>query len=434
MAGISARPQGACIKCITRDALIPCASCIGRLPDDMPATSICSDCAKDPLACSTFGSVDSAATPPAYTCTSCARAQAILTSKDAVSTFVAPSPEKFLSMASVFTPWLFVIMKASTEAKRTALSILKRENLDTETAVASALAGDISRSHAITKLLAQQTDSTLDSRVKSLGKNALEMFARQHMPHIKFKDLLTPSRGGSVERSLTHFRTFESHVDPLVRALAAERVFILKEVIKAYIPTTSRKTTAPRYLSVEALSLTLCMFRRLSREIKDAASAPSESGAIFQEQYGHLMMTSSVDVMALAQIGSSASRHPASPPASQQASSSSQLPSPSPTKPPKRQLPQPRADPKNKRVKQAQPEAPYDCIATPTTRDEARRIISQAPKGPLGFCRNCYLLLKGKIQHTLPECAAAGNECVIPCFLPACGGSCHFKKDCPNKK
>ena len=176
------RPKGACVKCVSRQDLVPCSGCAARLPEDLPLVHICLSCGKDPVSCVSFGSVDMSPSLQTFVCISCSRNNAAEMSKSVVSPFTVPTPDRFISLAEVHAPFMFVIMRAGPEAKRTALSVIKREFLDTETAIASALAGDVRKSQAITSLLAQQNDASSDPRVKSLSKGALEIFARQHMP------------------------------------------------------------------------------------------------------------------------------------------------------------------------------------------------------------------------------------------------------------
>ena len=408
--GLMTHPAGFCCKCISRDDLLACTPCADKVPADCPLVSICKLCARDPVACASFGSIDAAAA--VFTCTSCARAAAILASKSAITPLSLPSPERFITLAEAHTPWMFSLLSATADAKRTALSILKREHTDRESAVACAIAADVSKSQAITTLMAQQGDPSVDPKVKAISKNAIDIFARQHLPHIKFRNLLDPQHGGSMERALTHFRSFDAHAEPLVRALAAERLFILKEIIKAHLPPPSRKAGEHRVVPSEALLLGLFVLRRLSREVKDAAAAPSEASTLFAEYYGSIVSTACVDLVAV--------RAPAPSPVGTHSHADATLGTTAPKA--------------SKRSRHDAKRTPFPCVDTPASLEEARRILDDAGNEYLGFCRNCYLALRGKVKHPLRECKALKHPCLLKCSTELCNGATHWRADCPNLK
>ena len=225
----------------------------------------------------------------------------------------------------------------------------------------------------------------------------------------KYKDMLCPSRGGSIERALTHFRTFEGHPDPLVRALASERLFILKELIRQFMPSAHKSSSSgPRTLPNHALETARLLLRRLSRDIKDAAAAPCESAALFSEHYGHLLTSTCVDMLS--------NVDPA--PASSAPGASNKRPAPATSTSAKKSALAP----------------PFECVDVPASVEEARDILARGRGATLGFCRNCFLLLKGKVVHTLSECAALGNECVVSCQNPKCKRAKHWRSACPFSK
>ena len=152
------------------------------------------------------------------------------------------------------------------------------------------------------------------------------------------------------------------------------------------------------------------IFRRLGGEIKDAAAAPSESSALFAEHYGNMLTAACVDVM------SSQGRLPSS------------APSPAAPAPPKR--PSQQVVPA-KRAR-TDPPKPFECVDVPTSTEEAKRILRAAGRRSLGFCRNCYYALRGKINHSLVACANEGNHCLVSCPNPKCNRAVHWRDACPH--
>ena len=288
-------------------------------------------------------------------------------------------------------------MRASPESKRSALSILKRECLECETAIANALAGDVTKSQAITKLLSHTTDDDADPKVRAHAKGALDVYARQSMPHVRHKDLLDPALGGSMEKACMHYRSFENHAEALVRALAAERLFVLQHISKQFLPLNKRQSS-PRVLPNEALLVARHILRRLSRDIKDATLGFNASSALFADHYGSFMVSSCVDIMS--------SRPPNDRSSGKRPSSNDHQPS---AKKPKNAVSFPDA---------------------PSSSAEALRLLSKGNQNtPLGFCKNCYVSLYGKQPHKLTECP---QPCALPCPKPKRGRKVHWKKDCPN--
>ena len=177
---------------------------------------------------------------------------------------------------------------------------MKREHTGRESAAAcAAIAADVSKSQANTPLIDQQGHPCVAPKAKASSKNAIDIFVRQHLPLIKFRDLLAPLRGGPMKRALTHLRSLDAHAEPLVRALAAEPPFLLRGIIKANLPPHSRKAGEHRVAPSMALLLGLFALLRLSREANDADAAPSEASTLFLEYYGSIASTAFVDLVAV---------------------------------------------------------------------------------------------------------------------------------------
>ena len=107
---------------------------------------------------------------------------------------------------------------------------------------------------------------------------------------MKYKYLLA-SGVRSMGKALEYFRRAATQSgDPLVRAVAQERVFIRETMRVLFAPyCPPGKNLAPPAIRQEGLTQTLALLRPLSRMVQDAARVETPAIRVFDACYGYLL-------------------------------------------------------------------------------------------------------------------------------------------------
>ena len=95
----------------------------------------------------------------------------------------------------------------------------------------------------------------------------------------------------SIDKALEYLRRVVAQSDdPLVRAVAQERVFICETMRVLFTPyCPPGKNLAPPAIRPEGLTQTLALLRSLSRMVKDAARVAAPAIRVFDARYGYLL-------------------------------------------------------------------------------------------------------------------------------------------------
>ena len=362
-----------------------------------------------------------------------------------------PGSRRFLSLLrSVATshPWYLKIARASPDDHLAAHYKLKRRQdfTSTERELAHALAN-----HDPTGALVL---SNLGSGTSPLHTKVIEAFVTSKCPAIKYKHLLLPQYGGSMDRARRHFQELMSSPDPLVAALASERDFLCAFVEKQQVPL-HKKSGKGLMPSIEtpyhALVSLRFAFKALSVRIKRAAALNEDDLILFRAWYSDVFaMAHSHTMNRFAMSAAEAWRQPLAAPVES-------------TRGPKRMAPDaspaPRSDNATTKKSKSNPVDNYRSVNIKSqdgvafrvpdfaakwfrnniTKKQARQIFeANSPKNGgvfrsafMKICKNCWFSGRGAWGHTLTQCQKQNYPCGITC--PKCQGI-HWEKDCPAKR
>ena len=131
-----------------------------------------------------------------------------------------------------------------------------------------------------------------------LRKRAMDAFVASKCPSVKYKNLLLPERGGSLDKARRHFQEQMGNPDKLVAALAAERDFLCDYVEKQVTPPQKKghKHSLPALnMPVHGLIWLRFIFKSLSQRIKRAAARNEAATLLVKSWYAdHLAVAYSM--------------------------------------------------------------------------------------------------------------------------------------------
>ena len=341
-------------------------------------------------------------------------------------------PEVVLQVA----PWYPVILEASLEEKAASLRAIKYVLPSREQSFAEALMSQQDGQHLVNLMAVNlsHSPSASPSELNAFTKKVLESAAQKYGVHRKYADLLLPEKGGGLAVARDHFRSvLTQKSSPLTVAMCHERLFILDEVANRYTPAPklSKKVSPPVVCRREGLVLCLSLFRTLSREIKNASQAPSDSSAVFDAMYTSRILRAWNRPAAIAGHQDVPSQQQRASPGqakvckeddgSRDVPTSGNAPRGS-KRPSNPGLKGPSGSKLPKSSQLVNPVVPFARPAPASNR--------QAP------CPNC-LRAGTKVFHSLSVCHFLGNTCRIPCGAKksdnsVCDGV-HWRAACPHK-
>ena len=391
-----------------------------------------------------------------FLCNPCVKFEERKKQEELFQSLKGPSSEKILMKISTKFPWALTIAQASPDELLDALQTCKRKLSGCRTI--SALADNLANSNSQAALLLQNLKETGGGGVDSnstLVTRTLRTFVKNQCPSIKYKSLLLPP-DGSIHRATRHFQDMLKVEDPLVAALAQERIFLCEWAESNFRPTQSEKQRR-KGVSLEvpefALRILRCTFKSLSTKIKNAASKDEDSEMMVKAWYAdHINWATTWALMGLS---------PAPPthyPQQQQQQHQQR---------PKREIlaitahgepRQPEFPPKGSgkkskfsggekgnyeqqaKVPRFAPPAPMvtatfdeNSIDKSGGNEAIAKTFAADPEKARAFwrenCRNCFLGGKGFVKHSLFECQKSGNKCLLLCTK--CKTATHWINQCP---
>ena len=433
-----------CMSCGTGDSLHQCGTCKDRLKNTGSGQALCEACITKPDDLGMFGAMPKDAAM-GFVCTPCIKHLERIEQEKLFQHLKGPSSEKILRMVSAKFPWALVIAQASPEELLDGLQFCKRKLSGHRTV--AALAESLANSNSHAALLIQQMGQNLAGPANanaSLATRALRTFVKNQCPSIKYKTLLLPP-SGSIHKATRHFQDMLKVEDPLVVALAQERLFLCEWVESAYRPVTSEKQRR-KGESPEVPEFALCIlrgtFKSLSVKIKNGASQDQEADMMVKAWYADhiswattwaMMEKRAPQLLAITAYGEPS--QPTYPPHGVKGSGKKgkdaskkngwmQKPEWGNTfEPPAKQS---RMEPPS-----TQPSF-QDLLKGSDKTDSVPKMFKLYPAETKeffrGVCRNCFTAGKGQVKHTLFDCQKLGNACVIRCAR--CKEANHWTNHC----
>ena len=275
------KPASDCGNCGADTNLTSCSTCSLRFQNKGTSQGICAQC---------ITALGAVLPEGKYTCAPC---KDFLKKKkqEALLVKLAPSdPRDLLRTASQDQSWVFVIAQASPEAIAEGIKTLKRK-LNGHKTVAS-LAESLSTNDPQAGLvLGQLAASFTDASKEKLATNVLTAFVNSKCATTKFKTLLLPP-SGSLHVCIRHLQDLLGMEDPLVVALAEERIWICRFFETYYRPplnAVQKKKGEVFDLPLPALQLLRATFKSMSHKAKCAAQLCDSDLHLFKALYGEHM-------------------------------------------------------------------------------------------------------------------------------------------------
>ena len=209
-----------CISCGATEDLNQCGVCTQRLGEKGHSLAICKTCQLDSNAVESVGKLlDAGATSQAdFVCRPCLLHQKRQRDEALLQAVGGPAPVEILKTIAASNAWYLAIRRASPDEMLTALNKLKRRT--DFSATASDLAAGLASKEVLPALLLQ---SMAKEKADPLCQRALESYVTSKCPSIKYKYLLLPELGGSLDKARRHFSEQAGNPDGLVAAMAQER-------------------------------------------------------------------------------------------------------------------------------------------------------------------------------------------------------------------
>jgi len=429
------------MACGAGEALHHCKTCKDRLKNLGCGQALCEACIAKPDDLGMFGAKPEGGAM-GFVCTACIKHLERREQEKLFQELKGPSSEKILRTVSAKFPWALSIAQASPEELLDALQFCKRKLSGHRTV--AALAENLANTNSHAALLIQQMGQNLAGAAQPntcLASRALRTFVKNQCPSIKYKALLLPPNG-SIHKATRHFQDMLKVEDPLVVALAQERLFLCDWAESAYRPVTSerqrRKGEFPEVPEF-ALRILRCTLKSLSVKIKNAASKDQEAEMMVKAWYAdHIswattwaMMEKASSATLLAITANGEPRQPAYPPHNtnkgfgKRGKDSGKDPNwnQKPGEPP---VKQPRMEPPSDKPS-------WDTLIKGTDKAESVNLMYRFhPEASQKFwreiCRNCFMAGKGQVKHNFFECQKLGNPCVMRCAK--CKAGNHWTNQC----
>ena len=422
--------------------------------------AICSTCQGDNNLVESVGKLmmSADASSADFVCRPCMLHQQRQRDEALLQTVGGPGPVEILKTIAASNAWYLAIRRASPEEMLTALNRLKRRTDFSSTA--NELAAGLASKEVLPALLLQ---TMAKEKADPLCQRALESYVTSKCPSIKYKYLLLPELGGSLDKARRHFSEQATNPDALVAALAQERLFLMDWITKQSTPAQKKKerhSLGVPDAPYEPTEWLYCTYKSLSIKIKCTAARNDAATLLIKNWYldtlvvAHNLMSRRVVRSAAAAMSSSSSASfyagPVQEPAAKKARAVSPATTPGPLG----------GNSKGKgknmtRAEQKREAAPFETAMdynrvpdvikafirpglNVTQANKALREAFHADKNALYLifyhcCRNCWAAGKGWVKHSLAQCRQSGNPCSLQC--PMCGnGQLHWAEQCPKKR
>ena len=275
-----------CRNCGAEQHLIQCHVCSDRLKEKGTSLALCKTCIENPTTLAAHGKRVKEGDSVHLHCSSCVAYLERLEQEKLFQRLKGPDPDQILRIVTQKFPWALTIANATPEDQLEALQFLKRQLSGHRTV--QALAETLAASNHNAALLIHQLGSTIASGSSdSINNKVLRTFVKKQCPTIKYKTLLMPP-GGSIYKATRHFQDMLKVEDPLVAAMAEERLFLIERFEAMYRPQTSsrkRKVSEREEMPEAALHLLRSTFKSISNKIKSAASIDDEANTMLRMWY-----------------------------------------------------------------------------------------------------------------------------------------------------
>ena len=452
-----------CISCGVDAQLLQCATCKLRLKDKGSSVALCTKCAGDVPILSAFGTAVQSDSGTLFTCRSCVMFKERQQQELLFQKLKGPDPETILRMVAAKFPWSLVIAKAAPDEIMEGLQFLKRRLSGHRTiqALAESMATQNTQAALMLQQMAQSSKPNIDD--SSLSNKVLRTFVKNQCPSIKYKSLLLPPHG-SIYKAVRHFQDMLKVEDPLVVALAQERLLLCEWMELQFRPVCSdknKKRLDPPEMPFQALNILRLTFKSLSNKVKTAALRDEDANLMIKFAYAeHFEWANSLAIMSTANLVTSSLPGPSNPFNSKGKGGKEFSKDPSKDYKGGKQLaltynPEPfrsgdgQGPSKHRRTDSAftNIQVGSQSISIPSEfKDEFDKIArsSRAPYDVSGpncvlwqrqldplwrvACRNCWAAGQGFKEHTLGQCSQMGNKCFLMC--PKCKQGKHWASTC----
>ena len=214
-----------------------CLKCADRLKNKGIITAICKSCFDDDQLLDAVGvrAASGSASSDAFHCRPCAIFVKRALDEQLIDSVGGMQPRDILKTVAQTAPWFLTLRRAEPDKLLSALNKLKRRT--DFNATSTELANGLAARDALPALLLHSFSSGSSD---PLCQRALETYVTSKCPSIKFKTLLLAEHGGSMDKARRHFTDQSVNPDPLVAALAMERLFLWNWVEKQCTPVPKR--------------------------------------------------------------------------------------------------------------------------------------------------------------------------------------------------
>ena len=192
-------------SCIVRgvaQTLTQCDGCAGRHNNTGYSIAVCSSCKADDvmLVAAWKFLKDDVQKTSSFRCNPCLHADKHQKQGALLKAVGGSSPTDILRSVAATAPWFLVLKQASNDELLTALMKVKRRMDFTSTA--QELADSLAANDAKAAVLVH---TAAISSAESLTRKAMNACVSSKCPSMKCRDLLLPSRGGSLDKAKHHF-------------------------------------------------------------------------------------------------------------------------------------------------------------------------------------------------------------------------------------
>ena len=428
-----------CLSCGGDDNLQQCGTCKERLKDIGVCQALCQKCLDTTDELIMYDKKDDAG----FICNPCVKYHQRKEQEEFFQTLEGPTSEKIIRTVSSKFPWALSIAQASPDELLDALQFCKRKLSGHRTV--AALADNLANSNSHAALLIQNLGGNLAAGTSpnaTLASRTLRTFVKNQCLSIKYKTLLLPPHG-SIHKATRHFQEMLKVEDPLVVALAQERIFLCEWAESNFRPTISekqrRKGDTPETPEF-ALRILRCIFKSLSSKIKNAASKDEDTDIMIKAWYA--------DHITWATTWAAMDKPAASTMLPFSANGESRQQEQFPKGGGKRHKAKDGGKGSKTDVASAEPptktprldrgasfgQFSFDELLNTKTpgQDIVAKMFQLYPDKAKEFwkenCRNCLIAGKGLVKHTFYECQKLGNPCVMRCVK--CRQGNHWASEC----
>ena len=363
--------------------------------------------------------------PPTICCRMCLEAEAgHVSSRYASSLAMRSDSTAFAKLATSKFPWLLVLHDSTHSEKLAALRKLKfvfpAHFDDSDAGLLVASNTDVNKSLTLSLIAQAAHGADATAAQKLTASAAFDAARRQQAVHTKWRSLLAPPKGSFAAFTAYLQDRASASSDPVVRALAQERLHVARLIAAMYSTTPmSASYISSADVSSHGMTVIYAVLKHLSREIKEAATRSKPEFQVLLSLYGPTIalvdLQPSLNRLRLTKIPDrSAVSQPTKTPVVLQENKN-------------RRATKKTTDlPKQGHTRRPRSRSPRHPQKTaPTTKLDNRGSTSTSGRP----CKNCAL--NGmKTSHSLADCKRLGNKCALQCRI--CNNGKHWRVDCPT--